>query len=122
MRNILGFLGSAQPGRGSEPAGVATAAGDDDLIDSYSRAVVDAGDTVAPAVVHVEIAGTRNGRRAEGSGSGVIVSPDGLILTNNHVIDGAREIAVSLSDGRKFNARTLGRDPDSDLAVLRGET
>jgi S1-C subfamily serine protease len=122
MRNILGFLGSAQPGRGSAPVGAATGDDDEDLLDSYSRAVVDAVDTVAPAVVHVEVAGTRHGRRAEGTGSGVVVSPDGLILTNNHVIDGAREIAISLSDGRRFTARTLGRDPDTDLAVLRGET
>lgn len=122
MRNILGFLGSAQPSAGNGPASPSVPAGDDELLDSYSRAVVDAVDTIAPAVVHVEVAGTRNGRRADGTGSGVVVSPDGLILTNNHVIDGAREIAVSLGDGRKFGARTLGRDADTDLAVLRGET
>ncbi len=122
MRNVLGFLGSAQPASGAPPAGATSADLDDELLDSYSRAVVDAVDAVAPAVVHVEVIGVRQGRRSEGTGSGVVVSPDGLILTNNHVIDGAREIAVSLSDGRKFGARALGRDPDTDLAVLRGET
>jgi S1-C subfamily serine protease len=122
MRNVLGFLGSAQPAGSAPPAGATSADLDDELLDSYSRAVVDAVDAVAPAVVHVEVIGVRQGRRSEGTGSGVIVSPDGLILTNNHVIDGAREIAVSLSDGRRFGARALGRDPDTDLAVLRGET
>jgi S1-C subfamily serine protease len=122
MRNVLGFLGSAQPASRGVPAAATSTDLDDELLDSYSRAVVDAVDAVAPAVVHVEVAGVRQGRRAEGTGSGVVVSPDGLILTNNHVIDGAREIAVSLSDGRKFGARALGRDPDTDLAVLRGET
>ena len=122
MRNVLGFLGSAQPASGAIPAPATSADLDDELLDSYSRAVVDAVDAVAPAVVHVEVIGVRQGRRSEGTGSGVVVSPDGLILTNNHVIDGAREIAVSLSDGRRFGARALGRDPDTDLAVLRGET
>jgi S1-C subfamily serine protease len=122
MRNVLGFLGSAQPASSAVHAGAASADLDDELLDSYSRAVVDAVDAVAPAVVHVEVIGVRQGRRSEGTGSGVVVSPDGLILTNNHVIDGAREIAVSLSDGRRFGARALGRDPDTDLAVLRGET
>ncbi len=122
MRNVLGFLGSAQPASGAPPAGATSADLDDELLDSYSRAVVDAVDAVAPAVVHVEVTGVRQGRRSEATGSGVVVSPDGLILTNNHVVDGAREIAVSLSDGRKFGARALGRDPDTDLAVLRGET
>ena len=121
MRNVIGFLGSSEPSRADIPAGRAHA-NDDELLDSYSRAVVDVVDTVAPAVVHVEVSGTRNGKRAEGSGSGVVVSPDGLILTNNHVIDGAKEVAISMSDGRRFGARTLGRDPDTDLAVLRGET
>jgi S1-C subfamily serine protease len=122
MRNVLGFLGSAQPASSAVPAAATSADLDDELLDSYSRAVVDAVDAVAPAVVHVEVMGVRQGRRSEGTGSGVVVSPDGLILTNNHVIDGAREIAVSLSDGRRFGARALGRDPDTDLAVLRGET
>lgn len=122
MRNAFGFLGSAQPRGGGIPTGPVAGDADEALLDSYSRAVVDAVDSVAPAVVHVEIADLRQGRRAEGTGSGVVVSPDGLILTNNHVIDGAREIAISTSDGRKFGARALGRDPDTDLAVLRGET
>lgn len=54
-----------------------------------------------------------------GLGSGVIVSPDGLILTNNHVIETADEIEVALNDGRKFRATLVGRDPESDLAVLK---
>lgn len=55
------------------------------------------------------------------AGSGVIVDPKGYILTNNHVIENAREISVRLSDGRKFTAKLVGRDPKSDLAVLKVE-
>ncbi|CAN1723814.1 Trypsin-like serine protease [Hyphomicrobium sp. 1Nfss2.1] len=121
MPNVFGFLGGMQPAHGNSAAG-GSFVDDGELLDSYSRAVVDVVDAVAPAVVHVEVSGLRDGRRAEGTGSGVLVSPDGLILTNNHVIEGARDVTVSLSDGRRFSARSLGRDADTDLAVLRGET
>ena len=58
-------------------------------------------------------------QRASGLGSGVIVSPAGYILTNNHVIEGSDDIEVALNDGRKLSARIVGRDPESDLAVLQ---
>jgi serine protease DegQ len=58
-------------------------------------------------------------QRRSGLGSGVIVSGDGYILTNNHVIEGADEIEVALNDGRKFSAKVVGADPESDIAVLR---
>ena len=58
-------------------------------------------------------------RRAEGMGSGVIVSPEGYILTNNHVIDGANNVLVTLADRREFKARVVGSDPKTDIAVLK---
>ncbi len=63
--------------------------------------------------------GDEQPQRRSGLGSGVIVSADGYILTNNHVVDGADEIEVALNDGRKFSAHVVGTDPDSDVAVLR---
>jgi S1-C subfamily serine protease len=92
------------------------------LMDAYSNAVVDVVDTVSPAVVHVQVRSSRGGRTGQGSGSGVIVSPDGLVLTNNHVIDGAQSITLAQGDGQRFGARLIGRDPDTDIAVLRAET
>src|SRR5688572_30173752 len=112
MPNILGFLGedlAASDRARTRAGGQAGGDGDGELLDAYSRAVVDAVDQVAPAVVHVEVAGSREGRRAQGTGSGVVVSPDGLILTNNHVVDGAKTISVAMSDARRFRARVLGR-------------
>jgi len=57
----------------------------------------------------------------EGNGSGVIVSPEGYILTNNHVVEGAKEIKVALTDGREFDATVVGADPSSDIAVIKIE-
>ncbi len=63
--------------------------------------------------------GEPRGPKMGGQGSGVIVSPDGYILTNNHVIDGAREVTVTLPDKREFKGRIIGTDPKSDLAVVK---
>jgi S1-C subfamily serine protease len=92
---------------------------DDTLLDSYSRTVSGLVDKVGPAVVRVD---TRQGEGREargGTGSGVILSPDGLILTNSHVVHGSREIRLADAEGRTTDARLLGEDPDSDLALLR---
>src|ERR1700716_3068712 len=89
---------------------------DQALLDAYSRAVIDVVDRVGPTVVRLDIkAGSRRG----GTGSGVIVAPDGLVLTNSHVVDGAARVNVSTVDGRSLTAQVVGNDPDTDLALVR---
>ncbi len=122
MSNVLRHLsfgtrfGSAAAPTSSDPSS------DGSLLDAYSQTVADTIERASPAVAHIEIAGDRNGRTARGTGSGVVVSPDGLVLTNNHVVEGASRIHLMLRGGLQASARVLGRDPDTDLAVLRAET
>ncbi|HUX13178.1 MAG TPA: trypsin-like peptidase domain-containing protein [Spirochaetia bacterium] len=115
---------------------------DSELLDAYSRAVTGVVETVGPTVVSIRVrtpAAERRGggpgewrrpfgapdgngggpQMQEGAGSGVIITPDGFILTNDHVVAGAREILVSLVDDRSFKADLIGRDPATDLALIR---
>src|SRR2546422_11361594 len=98
------------------------AAGDDVLLDAYSNAVISVIERVGPAVVRVETGPkVRSARERGGLGSGIVISPDGLVLTNSHVVGSAKEIRLRDVEGIVTDARVLGVDPDTDLALLRAD-
>ena len=82
-------------------------------LDAYSRVVVSASERLLPSVAHL-----RSGR---GSGSGVVITADGFVVTSAHVVERARRVRVSFVDGSEYRAEVAGADPLSDLAVLRAE-
>src|ERR1700719_2159204 len=99
-----------------------TAASDQALLDAYSTAVIGVTERVRPAVVRVETGSTAPGARGRGGlGSAIVISPDGLVLTNNHVVGSSKQIRLRDIEGIVTGARVLGVDPDTDLALLRAD-
>lgn len=112
-------------GRGAETDESAGRSGagtnDAELLDAYSRAVIAVAETVGPAVVSISANKERARRRRdqESLGSGVVIAPDGYILTNSHVVHNARRLMTAFTDGSRLEAAVVGEDPATDLAVIR---
>jgi S1-C subfamily serine protease len=92
-----------------------------DALDAYSRVIVTVAETLGPAVVNLRAVASEGNRRAGGSGSGFLFTPDGFLLTNHHVVRGADRVRVRLNDGREVMGRVVGADPWTDVAVVQAD-
>jgi S1-C subfamily serine protease len=117
---MLDFASDTFDGTLSSQAAAQAPVNDQALLDAYSNAVIDVTERVGPAVVRVETGPkARSPRERGGLGSGIVISPDGLVLTNSHVVGSSKEIRLRDTEGVVTEARVLGVDPDTDLALLR---
>src|SRR2546427_1960002 len=112
LRRVNDVPGAARTSAPPPPAG------DRELLDAYSEAVIAVVERVGPAVASVSVAARREGGTPAGAGSGVLFTPDGYLLTNAHVVRGAKRVGVSLTDGSTLEASVVGADEPTDLAVI----
>jgi S1-C subfamily serine protease len=119
---MLNFTSDSADGSLSSRATEHTPDNDQALLDAYSNAVIGVTERVGPAVVRVETGPkVRSLRERGGLGSGIVISPDGLVLTNSHVVGSSKEIRLQDIEGFVTDAHVLGTDPDTDLALLRAD-
>jgi S1-C subfamily serine protease len=119
------FLDYPSRGETAEPS--SQDATEREMLDAYSQAVINVVSSVGPAVAHIHVSNRTNGngKRSslkEGTGSGVIITPDGYCVTNSHVVEGANTFRLTLSDGSNCSAELIGKDPATDLALLRAQS
>lgn len=121
---MLHHFSTEGPNGEQQPANMSLRERDEWLMDDYSFHVVKAAQSVSQAVTNIRRLATNGGSPSvqgmqQGNGSGFVISSDGLIVTNSHVIEGAKAIEAALPDGRSFAARVVGDDPATDIAVLK---
>src|SRR5512144_1096126 len=122
LRLIQG-RGETEPGVGGREVGVSGGT-DTGVLDAYSRAVTAVVEAVGPAVVSISVGrGSPDGNEVEpiGAGSGVLLTPDGYLATNHHVVQDASRVRLTLTDGTTVGAVVVGSDPPNDLALVRAE-
>jgi serine protease Do len=116
----LVWIEDARARDGQQPDPRAARPSDAEALDAYSRVVTEVAEQLAPSVANLRVSGrTPRGRRVEGGGSGVVITPDGFLLTSAHVVEHAERIRVTFVDGTDLTAERVGVDPLSDLALLR---
>ncbi len=113
VRFLDAILGDGQEGMSPE------AVEDGEALDAYSRVITRVAETLSPSVANLRVRRRFSGGQGDGGGSGVVITPDGFILTSAHVVAGAHGGSASFADGREFDVDVVGTDPLSDLAVLR---